>query len=79
MTLKVGFAESKGDFPLHEQYLIVFTVLGTIGIGGTGSLQLSAKMKGIWEEAFNIKYLSFGNLALSVGIMPGNPVPSFSE
>ena len=42
-----------------------------MGIGGTGSLQLSAKMKGIWEEAFGIKFLSFGNLAFSIGIVPG--------
>ena len=49
----------------------MFFFSGTVGIGGTGSLQLSAKMKGIWEEAFGIKFLSFGNLAFSIGIVPG--------
>ena len=44
---------------------------GTIGIGGTGSLQLSASMSGIWEQAFEIKYLAFGNIAVSIGIIPG--------
>ncbi len=60
-----------------SNHILIF--LGTLGIGGTGSLQLSAKMKGIYENAFNIKYLAFGNLAISVGILPGNPIPSLSK
>ena len=52
---------------------------GTIGIGGTGSLQLSASMSGIWEQAFGIKYLAFGNIAVSIGIIPGVTVTEFGN
>ena len=54
-------------------------ISGTIGIGGTGSLQLSASMSGIWEQAFGIKYLAFGNIAVSIGIMPGVAVTEFGN
>ena len=52
---------------------------GKIGIGGTGSLQLSASMRGIWEKAFGIKYLAFGNIAVSIGIIPGVAVTEFGN
>ena len=52
---------------------------GTIGIGGTGALQLSAKMTGIWERAFGIKYLAFGNIAMNIGILPGVAVSEFGN
>ena len=42
-------------------------------------MQLSAKMKGIWENAFGIKYISFGNIAVSIGIVPGVSVTEFGN
>ena len=36
-------------------------------------------MSGIWEQAFGIKYLAFGNIAVSIAIMPGVTVTEFGK
>eukprot|EP00794_Sanderia_malayensis_P007160 gene7160-7967_t len=78
LVIKVG-SETKVYFQIKLNVINPkLEFQGTIGIGGAGSLELSAKMIGIYENAFGIKYLSFGNLAISIGIMPGNPMPALN-
>ena len=64
---------------LQQKLKVAYLLSGSIGIGGTGSLQLSATMTGIWERAFGIKYLAFGNIAVSIGIIPGVAITEFGN
>ena len=69
------FLDSQSCF--NTIHRLFYFVLGGIGIGATGALTLSAKMNGIWENAFGIQYISFGNMAFSIGIIPGVSVTEF--
>ena len=50
------------------------TFIGAVRVGVQG-LELSMKMVGIWENAFGIKWLAFGNIVISMAIKPGIPLP----
>ena len=52
------------------------TILATVAIGATGSIQLSMVMAGIWEKPFGIPFIAFGNLMLGAGVDPKKPLPS---
>ena len=36
-------------------------------------------MSGIWEQAFGIKYLAFGDIKVSIGIVPGVAITNFGN
>ena len=50
------------------------TFIGAVRVGVRG-LQLSLQMVGIWENAFSINWLAFGNGIISMDVIPGVPLP----
>jgi hypothetical protein len=53
------------------------TFQGAIRMGLQG-LELEMAMVGIWEQAFGIEWLAFGNALLAIALKPGVPVVGFA-
>eukprot|EP00118_Oscarella_pearsei_P017080 m.168240 g.168240 ORF g.168240 m.168240 type:complete len:1287 (+) comp38949_c0_seq2:709-4569(+) len=50
---------------------------GAFRATAAGELQASMKMIGLWERAFGLNWLTFGNLLLSIKFIPGATITAF--
>ena len=51
---------------------------GALRASAVGTLQLEVKMIGVWERAFGLDWLAFGNGVLSLDVAPGAVVTAFA-
>ena len=74
----VGYGESGYQIQCCT-YIKYFFVIGHLGVGITGRVELALTMKGMWEKAFGLRYLSFGNIKAGIAIEPAVAFPGLGK
>ncbi|XP_057297784.1 uncharacterized protein LOC130628792 [Hydractinia symbiolongicarpus] len=62
----------EGELKIKDPPLIF---KGKLAVGVTGRVELTLSMLGMWKRPFGLKFVAFGNIEASVGILPTVPVP----